>query len=151
MNDLRESLEGVQYSSRFCLGLFYSPATASQITLPEGAGAMYLNDPESPFCFVAVDNVRRGIKTGAFLVSHDDQLYILDFSALKDTKEKALLRVFTSLSPIDKTCCFFSRMRSYIISALDPDLKKRFPSVSSSIVCSSLTKIESYPTVLKFA
>lgn len=102
VSDLRESLEGVQYSSRFCLGLFYSSATASQITLPDGAGALYLNDPESPFCYVAVDNIRRGIKTagGVSVLAHTSRSW--GAVHVEQTKEETLpqlLQQFRKVMP----------------------------------------------------
>ncbi|XP_018021157.1 renalase isoform X2 [Hyalella azteca] len=61
---LRSELEAVSYSSRFCLGLFYPASVADQIILPEGVAAMYITNSDSPFCYVAIDNLRRGLAAG---------------------------------------------------------------------------------------
>ncbi|KAF2361911.1 hypothetical protein FHG87_007322 [Trinorchestia longiramus] len=62
---VRDELNSVHYSSRFCLGLFYPPAARDKITLPGGVAVMYLNDPSSPFCYVSIDGDRRSLDRGA--------------------------------------------------------------------------------------
>ena len=63
---LRSDLEQVEYSSRFCLGLFYSVSQADQVKLPgDNFGAMYIRNGNVPFCFIAVDTIRRGASPGS--------------------------------------------------------------------------------------